>query len=273
MPELAPVHARLVELAGDDDVAARMLTLWDPPHLPAGCSQAVVRGERPVLVRNYDYHPDLFEQVSYCSAFTGRRVVGTGDCLWGLLDGVNDAGLAVSMTLGGRRGSEEGFLISLIVRYLLEVCGSVEDVREVLPGLPVNAAYNVTALDRRGNHLTAFIAPGMAPEFSSLAVVTNHRGRTVEDPGYARWLRSVERQRVLEQALERDVDEQRLVAMFLSPPLFTTRYAESFGTLYTAVCRPTEGAVEYRWRGSSWRRGFDSPESTHTVTLAEQRAA
>jgi hypothetical protein len=31
------------------------------------------------------------------TAYTGRRVLGMLDCLWGLLDEVNDAGLAVSL--------------------------------------------------------------------------------------------------------------------------------------------------------------------------------
>ena len=41
------------------------------------------------------------------------------DCLWGLLDGINDAGLAVSLAFGGR-ATREGFGIPLVVRYLLE---------------------------------------------------------------------------------------------------------------------------------------------------------
>ena len=47
------------------------------------------------------------------------------DCLWGLLDGVNDAGLAVSLTFGGRRDVGDGFGIPIVVRYLLEVCSDV----------------------------------------------------------------------------------------------------------------------------------------------------
>ena len=31
MPELVDVHGELVGLAGDDDTAAAMLTLWNPP--------------------------------------------------------------------------------------------------------------------------------------------------------------------------------------------------------------------------------------------------
>src|SRR4051812_25800980 len=41
MPELVPTWERLVDLAGGGDMAARMLSLWDPPPLVTGCSQAV----------------------------------------------------------------------------------------------------------------------------------------------------------------------------------------------------------------------------------------
>ena len=58
MPELVPAYERLVELAGGDELAARMLTLYRPPGFVVGCSQgAWTRGE-PVLVRNYDYPAD-----------------------------------------------------------------------------------------------------------------------------------------------------------------------------------------------------------------------
>ena len=70
-----------------------------------------------------DHHRDLSEQVVYSSAFTGRRVIGTADCLWGLLDGMNDAGLVVSLAFGGRRDNGPGFGIPLVVRYVLEVDG------------------------------------------------------------------------------------------------------------------------------------------------------
>jgi predicted choloylglycine hydrolase len=90
MPELAEVHAQLVALAGGDDTAAAMLTLWNPPPFIVACSQVVVpdrEGGEPVLLRNYDYDPRLFEATIYRSRWSARRVLGTGDCLWGLVDG------------------------------------------------------------------------------------------------------------------------------------------------------------------------------------------
>ena len=274
MPELVPVWERLVELADGDEVTAKLLTLWDPPCFLPGCSQATLGGPAPLLIRNYDYGPDLFEQVVYSSAFTGRRVLGTGDCLWGLLDGMNDAGLAVSLAFGGRPGSGPGFGIPLVVRYLLEVAASLDDVRSVLRRVPVNMSYNLTAIDGSGETLTAFVAPDSAPDCPPANhgwdwTATNHRGSVPEYPERAQSLRSVERQRVLFSLLDSNPDMTELTSAFLRPPLRSTEYGRAFGTLYTAVYRPNDGVVDYLWPQDSWRRTFDSVDATKTVILRE----
>ena len=70
------------------------------------------------------------------------------DCLWGLLDGINDAGLAVALAFGGRqRARADGFGITLVVRYLLETCDTVEQACATLARLPVHAPYNLTLAD------------------------------------------------------------------------------------------------------------------------------
>jgi predicted choloylglycine hydrolase len=270
MPELVPVWERLVELSGDDQVTARLLTLWNPPQFLPGCSQATVGGRTPLLIRNYDYGLDLFEQVVYSSAFTGRRVLGTGDCLWGLLDGMNDTGLAVSLAFGGRPGSSRvGFGIPIVVRYLLEVAASLDDVRSALRRVPVNMSYNLTAVDGSGEGLTAFVAPDSAPEFSSARVATNHRGTVPEYPERAQSLRSVERQKSLVSLLDSNPDIAGLTSAFLRPPLRNIEYGRAFGTLYTVVYRPQDGVADYLWPSDSWRRRFDSPDATKTVILKE----
>jgi predicted choloylglycine hydrolase len=117
MPELVPVYESLVDLAGGGDLAARLLSLWCPTPYLTGCSQAVWKGERTLLVRNYDYHPELWDGVMLSSAWTGRRVIGMLDSLWGVLDGINESGLAVSLAFGGRPVVGTGFGMPLILRY------------------------------------------------------------------------------------------------------------------------------------------------------------
>ena len=142
----------------DDADAGPALALWNPPPFLTGCSQAAVLPGGPALIRNYNWDYRLFDAVVARTAYTGhRRVLGTLDCLWGLLDGINDAGLAVSLTFGGRPQVGEGFGIPLVIRYVLKVCGTVEEAVRVLCRVPVHMSYNVTILDGSGRWATAYL--------------------------------------------------------------------------------------------------------------------
>ena len=267
MPELLPMWQHLVTLAGNDSDVARMLALWNPPAFAPGCSQLVASGQHRALLRNYDYDPALFEGVSMSTRWGERRVIGTSDCLWGLLDGTNDRGLAVSLTFGGLPGTGDGFAIPLVLRYLLEVCDSVADARRVIDRMPVAASYNLTLTDRSGVVVTAFVAPGRAPEYFDMPLATNHRGLVPDRPDLARKLRSVERQDVLRR-LDRESRPADVAAEeFLSPSLRSTDFENGFGTLYTADYRPDEGVVTYRWPGATWRRTFASADDEIRVRL------
>jgi predicted choloylglycine hydrolase len=259
MPELVPSWERLVELAGGGDLAARMLSLYDPPPLVTGCSQAVLTRPEPLLVRNYDFDPALLEGVITRTELTGRPVIGMSDCVWGLLDGINDAGLAVSLAFGGRRVTGRGFAIPLIVRYLLELCATTEHALAVLARLPVQASYNLTLVDREGQGVTAHVAPDRAPTLGRALVATNHQ-HTVEWPEHAEAVRSEEREERMLALLAADIEEDEFVAAFLAPPLHSTDYSDGFGTLYTAVYRPVSGAADYRWPGVTWRQSCDAFE-------------
>ena len=273
MPELVPSWTRLVELAGGGDLAARMLALYDPPPLVSGCSQLVLAGESPLLVRNYDFDPARLEGVISHSALGGRGVIGMSDCLWGLLDGINEDGLAVSLAFGGRRTTGAGFGIPLVLRYLLETCATVAQALRALRRLPVQGAYNVTLLDRGGEAATAHVAADRPLRVAPTPAATNH-GPGVEWPEHARATRTLERERRLRALLAAGAGDP--IAAFLEPPLHSTAYGDGFGTLYTAVHRPAEGAVDYVWPGASWRQSFAAfDEGARTIALpsAPLRAA
>ncbi len=269
MPELMPTWSRLVDLTAGDPTAARMLTMFDPPRFLPGCSQLAVSSPGPILVRNYDYHPGLCERVVFSSRFGTRRVIGTSDCLWGLLDGMNDDGLVASLTFAGQKGSGSGFGIPLVVRYLLETAGTLDEGLDVLHRVPVHMTYNLLLLDRHGRHLTVLVRPGAPPEVFSLPAVTNHRGTVPLDPAHAAAFRSVERQRALFELLADGPDRSAAVEAFLRPPLYNTEFERGFGTLYTAAYRPAAGVVEYAWPGSRWRLGFETPSGTHNAVYRQ----
>jgi predicted choloylglycine hydrolase len=197
----------------------------------------------------------LFDAVVARTAYTGRQVIGMLDCLWGLLDGGNDAGLAVSLTFGGRPQVGEGFGIPLVIRYVLEVCQTADEAVRVLRRIPVHMSYNVTVVDDTGRRATVFLAPDRPAHVTSLTVATNHQGR-IEWAPYAAAVRSVERLRHLEELLAAGADAPAVVAECLRPPLYATRFGQGFGTLYTAEYRPAEGIARYHWPDRTWEHSL-----------------
>jgi predicted choloylglycine hydrolase len=260
MPELVPAWQRLTAMIdgpGADADAGAALALWNPPPFLTGCSQAAVLDGGPALIRNYDWDYRLFDGIVACTAYAGHRVLGMLDCLWGLLDGVNGAGLAVSLTFGGRPQVGEGFGIPLVIRYVLEVCGSTEEAVRVLRRVPVHMSYNVTAMDAAGQRATVYLAPDRPARVTGLAVATNHQGQVEWEP-YAAAIRSAERLERLKQLLDGRAGASAVVAACLRRPLYATRFQEGFGTLYTAEYRPAEGAVRYHWPGRTWAQSLDA---------------
>ncbi|MEX2530893.1 MAG: C45 family peptidase [Gemmatimonadota bacterium] len=275
MPELTPLYERLVELAGGDRWAERFLTLHNPPTFACACSQTVWRqGDRFALVRNYDFPVELSERHFVGSRWLGRGVVGTSECLWGVDDGMNDQGLAVSLTFGGSRAAGEGFGIPLILRYVLQTCRSVEEAVEALRRVPSHMAYNVTVLDREGECRTVQLHPGRHPVVTAEPHATNHQ-LPIDDPAYARRIQSVERLRHLEmQARAPAFSLDAALDRFLESPLHQPTGGGRFPTLYTAAYDPVGGKVVVAWPGEPrWTLGPGPfPAERRTVRLHGARA-
>jgi predicted choloylglycine hydrolase len=260
MPELVPTYENLVELAGGGDLVARCLSLYCPTPYLTGCTQAVWLRDRPLLVRNYDYFPNVWEALILRTKWTGTSVVAMSDCGWGALDGVNEGGLCVSLAFGGRRVVGEGFGIPLIVRYILETCERTEEAERILMRVPSHMAYNVTVLDRFGQHVTAYVAPDHETKLSRDRVATN------QQPG-GEWSRytvatsSVERFDALNPRVDHPEETaMRFIERFRQAPIHQPLNSHGWGTLYSAVYDPENASVDYRWPTTSWRQGVEAFE-------------
>ena len=271
LPELLPTYERLVELTGGGDLEARFLSLYRPPAYLSGCSQAVWSGPEPLLMRNYDYYPRLLEGTLLHSCWNGRTVIASGDSLWGVLDGINSDGLAVSLTFGGRRVTGDGFGVPLILRYVLEFCSTVREGVEVLTRVPSHMPYNVTLLDRAGRFRTVYIGPDRPARVLNTRVATNHQEQ-VDWPQHAQATATVERERLLLLRLTETDDPARLIRAFLSAPVYATDFEQGIGTLYTAVLDPLRGRVDYLWPRIRWTQHLDEfEEATRTIRYRQQR--
>lgn len=268
MPELLPIYDGFVQAVGGGDVRARMLSLYRPTPYLSGCSQAVWLGDDPVLVRNYDYRPELCEGVLLNTRWPGLRVMAMSDCLWGALDGVNEAGLCAALSFGGRPVVGEGFGVPLVLRYVLQTCSSVAEAVGVLCRVPIHMAYNITLLDASGKHRTVQVAPDRPPNITDSPVATNHQGGG-DWPRYAMATSSEEREQYLRQCVANpDETPAKLEQRFLQPPLHSRNYTGGWGTLYTATYRPREGSVNLCWPGRDFTCCMDEfREQSITIDL------
>ena len=256
MPELAPIYEALVELVAstgddsDDQQRARFLSLYAPTPITRGCSQATCLYDgSPVMIRNYDHAPHLCDGVVLSTNWSGMRVHALTDCVWGALDGVNEAGLVVALAFGGRKLVGPGFAASLIVRYLLQTCTSVREAMKALARLPVYMAYNFTLLDRSGEHMTALASPDRPTVFEKVVVSTNHQ-LGVEWPEYARFTHTTERLAHLEGVIAQQPEFADIVNAFLHAPLFRYEYRRGLGTLYTVAYDPRSLDIALYWHGT-----------------------
>lgn len=256
MPELLPLYQQLLKLLDCDDLQARFLSLYCPPPFYSGCSQLIYKQQESVIIRNYDFPAFLCEGTIIRSQWLDKCTIAMADCVWGVLDGINDAGLGVSINYGGRLVEGKGFGITIVIRYLLETCTTVADAIAVLTRVPVHLDYNIALLDKAGDHATVFIAPDRKICISQVTSSTNHQGPPA--PGKKLLLEdSITRLEALDTLA--DASENTLtqtVSQFLHPPLYRCHKKIS-GTLYTAVYNPAAGSVSYVWPNNSLYLNFD----------------
>jgi predicted choloylglycine hydrolase len=273
MPELVPTYEKLLQLAGDGDLEARFLSHWQPPAYLSGCSIAAKSSHGMVrLVRNYDLTPELNEGLLLKTRWHKQPVMGMVEFLWGLSDGINEAGLCAAIAYGGRNDTGAGFGITLIVRYILEICSTVEEALTVLKRVPSHMAYNVTLADRPGNTASVELQPGGGLRHVWPAVATNHQNGPDKVVRH-RFTETHDRRAYLQSLLADDPSPDSMVEAFLAPPLFQKRYKEGFGTLFTAEYDPGNASLTMHWQTDKWIQRFDPFRERHAKVIRYPEAS
>ncbi len=235
MPEIFHVYENLIELAGGGDIEARFLSQYCPPPYLTGCSQIVlIEDNQTALIRNYDYSPAMYEGVLLYTNWL-RPVIAMSDCLWGVLDGINDAGLSVSLSFGGRNITGDGFGIALLLRYILETCETTAEANNVIKRIPVHMTYNITVVDSKSEFSTAFLSPDRDAIITNAQVCTNHQS-IVEWQDYAAFSSTVERKIYLEGLLEKKHESENSILKYFLNRHYTTqiliKHLEHYTHLY-----------------------------------------
>ena len=183
------------------------------------------------------------------------------DCVWGVLDGVNEHGLAVSLAYGGRHPVGHGFAITVVLRYILEFCAEVAEAVAVLKRVPIHVGYNVALLDRRGRHATVFVAPDRPARVEPWLVSANRQAQDARPDDRQRAGFGPARGGGPGAAVRPGSGLGQMVESFLAEPVWRDPARHGWGTLYTACYRPAEAALSLRWRGSEWRQGVHAFET------------
>jgi predicted choloylglycine hydrolase len=247
MPKFLPLWKHLCHITQADELESRLLSFYCPTPYKSGCSQAVWSKSNPILIRNYDYKPELCEGRIIKTKWHDTEVIGCTDSLWGILDGMNEHGLSVSLSFGGKEGEQEGFGLPLVLRYILEFCKTTSEAVEMLCQIPVNMSYNITFLDAAFDIRTIELSPSEDPVITRKPLAVNHQS-DMEATSYSMFSRSYEREQgIIRQLYEPLMNIDAFIDFFSYPPLFASDYQKGFGTLYTAIYNPTLKAMEYRW--------------------------
>lgn len=158
------------EIAGFSDVfkvPAERVLYYALSYLKPGCSQMALLASKTesghtMLARNYDFSESMDDMMLCTTKITGRYAhIGSTSVLFGRGDGLNECGLAISMTSAGlpvssmkgsiRRPVIEGLNFWAVIRSVLENCKNVEEAIGFTREMPIAFNMNLMVADKSNN--------------------------------------------------------------------------------------------------------------------------
>lgn len=251
-------------------------------YLIPRCSQIalqspITKDNKPLLARNYEFSHELEDFCLFKTRVDGKYThMGTSMLLFGIDDGFNEHGLAVSITSCGipvvkldhmQKPAIKGLQYWVIVRALLENCKNVEEALHYLEGMPIAFNMNMMLLDKT-DHIALFQtmdghhAIKHIDKDKHLLYTTNHsilpELQYLEPQVFAH---SIGRYQYIENQFKEInyITRDKLKDMLLSKypdGLCFHNFSYGFGTTKSMIMSPSEGTIELCWGGqqeNSWR--------------------
>ncbi|MFW9876803.1 MAG: C45 family autoproteolytic acyltransferase/hydrolase [Candidatus Thorarchaeota archaeon] len=175
MEEYCPgINDEMQGLADNLGVNVKKISYYDvilsgPPGM-FGCTHFSVLGKATVdnhtlTGRSYEWDAEQEDFVLYTTRLKGKnKHIGFSGLTFGRAEGLNEYGLAVTMSNGGIFGKKlknnKGFVFWLIIRALLENCKNIEDATKFIKNIPVLGFFNFIISDS-GNILLIECADGI----------------------------------------------------------------------------------------------------------------
>jgi len=209
-------------------------------RLPTGgCSAAI---HPAVYGRNYDYRPRNYgARLAFVQPAGSFASVGASEMLTGRLDGMNERGLTVGLHRVRTSPRLPGFSCVVIVRMVLDQCGSTADAVALLRRLPHAMAYNYSLLDAGGVAAVVEAVPGsIAVRSGDWLACTNQFQSPLLRPLNRRAAHSQARLPPLEAWAAAGLGAEEMFMAFnrSTSPAFHHGYRRGAGTLHTIVGEP-----------------------------------
>ncbi|HIW12980.1 MAG TPA: acyl-CoA--6-aminopenicillanic acid acyltransferase [Candidatus Salinicoccus stercoripullorum] len=185
------------------------------------------------FIRNYDYHPSTYDGMyKLFQPEQGFAHIGPASRVTGRMDGMNEQGLVMGYNFMNRKQPFDGFTCFIIGRFILELCESTDDARQLLKELPHRGGFSYVIQDKNDDSFIAETsARGVA--FRNSNVCTNHY--ELLDGENRRYLTdSLERLTILESA--GSPSKADLIELFTDRRhgLFVDNYKSWAGTIHTS---------------------------------------
>ncbi|UOE95214.1 C45 family peptidase [Alkalihalobacillus sp. LMS39] len=198
-----------------------------------------------IVGRNYDMLRNVkpFLESSLVCIENKYRYVSHSDVFIGKVDGLNEKGLFIGMTLVPEEKTRPGINFYFAVRYILEHCQNVNEAIKVLENFHSSLSNNYLIADQSGNMAVVEVGPNhfhvIRPDHGeSFIVSTNHFTHATSNP-IASWSKTCERKTSMSQFLQEHetLSEQTAKQMMSDTKghvcLHLNQY--NFGTLYSLV--------------------------------------
>ena len=263
-------------------VPPAQLFFWGMTYLRPNCSQLALLPEmtksgRPLAARSYEFSHEAEDFTLVRTSAAGRYAhLGTSALLFGRDEGLNECGLAVTMSSCGfpvgapapmRRPKLVGLQFWAVIRAVLENCKDVDEALEYLADMPIAYNLNLMLTDKGGSialletldgrKAVKRISPGGGEKY---LCATNHAvlpELAMHEPSAMR--HSLLRYEWLRRRLDgvRDVTAEDVRQILLSdyPDGLCCRfYNEFLGTTKSMILDPAGGTVELCWGGTARQR-------------------
>ena len=139
---------------GEEELQAVLFSMYAIPPACACSCLAVAGGGETLFGRNSDFLVELEDYNTNVSCrFTdaGYAYTGSTTAFLEMEDGVNQRGLAAGLTSAWGVHIRPGFHVGLLLRWLLERCGTVEEALAAIRTLPLGSPFTLTLADAGGS--------------------------------------------------------------------------------------------------------------------------